>query len=243
MTTTMSTSLIRLAIVALAAVTLAACGGDGDGTPSTPSPAVPTADELAGHLATPADLGADWSLWEGFAAWPGGVPGVIPEDQRSVIPALPMCANASEAAVALAEGLRWQAFTQLQKATPDPFANMVVVQQFLLADEPAQVAATFAILRDGLTSCLTENLQDGEWEIGLREVLDVPAVGDERYAERSSSVDPGGARRDTRLVLVRDGAVLMAIQLDDVLISPDAEPTLTTEAVDGVVTAVADKLP
>lgn len=154
-----------------------------------------------------------------------------------------MCANAGEAGVALAEGLQWQAFTQLHMATPDPFTSMVVVEQFLVADGPAQVAATFATLRDGLTSCLTEIIQDSEWEVGLREALDVPAVGDERYAERSSGLDPGGARRDTRWVLIRDGAVLMAIQLDDVLISPDAEPTLTTGVVDGVVTAMADKLP
>lgn len=263
----MRTSLVRAAIVAIAAAALVACGGDGDsGTPTgtssapttsapaptdaasspgdddgaspAPSSTVPGVDELATRLATAADLGANWSLWEGFADWPEGAPGEIPENQRDLVPTLPMCPNAGEEAVALAEGLQWQAFTQLHRETPDPFATMVVAQQFLLAGEPAEVADTFATLRDGLTACLTENLP-GEWEIGLREAMDVPPIGDDRYAERSFDVDPGGARRDTRLVLVLDGAVLMAIQLDDVLISPEAEPTLTAEEVDAVVRTMA----
>ncbi len=260
---------VRVAVVALAVAALAACGGGDGGSPTTTStgtpttavpepsdgattpgtdgttaaPTVPTTGELAGYLVTPSDLGPDWNLWEGFSAWPDGAPGAVPDDQRAVIPSLPMCPNAGEAAVTLAARLQWQAFTQLHLATPDPFANMVVVQQLLLADDPDATAATFATLRDGLTSCLTRNLPEGEWEIGLRESLTVPAVGEDRYAERSSSVDPGGARQQTRLVLVRDGEVLMAILLDDVLITPDAEPVLTDEAFDAVVTGIASRLP
>ncbi len=217
--------------------------GQGTGAPTTGAPVVPTVDALAGYLATPADLGADWSLWEGFLSWPGGVPGVIPTDQRDLIPTIAMCPSAGETAVAAAEGLQWQAFSQLHRATPDEFANMVVVQQFLVADEPGQTAATFTTLRDGLTSCLTKNLPGGDWEIGRRDELAVQPVGDDRYAERSSSVDSGGARRDTRWVLVRDGAVLMAIQIDEVLITPDAEPVLTPEVVNDVISRLADKLP
>jgi hypothetical protein len=260
-------------MITAVAVTLAACGGDGggaaptgtpgapttsdpsasepappstptddDGSPASPSSGVPEVDELAGYLATAADLGANWSLWEGFADWPDGTPGEIPEDQRGVLPTLPMCPNAGEEAVALAEGVGWQAFTQLHRETPDPFATMVVAQQLLLAGDPTEVADTFATLSDGLTACLTANLP-GEWEIGLREALAVPGVGEDRYAERSFGVDPGGARRDTRLVLVRDGSVLMAILIDEVLISPEAESTLTADEVDGVVTAMAGRLP
>lgn len=50
------------------------------------------------------------------------------------------------------------------------------------------------------------------------------------------------ARRATRLVLVRDGAMLMLIQIDEVLIRADAEPTLTTDAVNSVIVAMADKM-
>lgn len=210
-----------------------------DGTPS----AVPTAEELTGMLATQAELGEAWTLWEGFGDWPAGSPGVIPEEQRTMLPTLPMCPTAGDDAVALAEGLRWQAFTQLRRATPDPFGTMVVVQQMMLAEDPAQLEVTFATLAEGLTSCLTANLPDGEWEIGLREELTVPAVGDARYAERASSVNAGDARRDTRLVLVLDGAVLMAIQLDEVLISPEAEPTVTDADLDALVSAMAAQLP
>ena len=248
-------SVLRVTFAA-AAMFLAACGSEpsDSGTSSTTATTAPSvstlpandtsapAEELAGFLATPSDLGTDWSLWDGFAAWPGGTPGLIPDDHRDVIPSLPMCPTAGDAAVALAETLEWQAFTQLHRATPDPLANMVVVQQFLVAEDPVQAADKFATLRDGLTRCLTANL-NGEWEIGLRESLPVPEVGDNRFAERSLGVDPGGARRDTRWVLVQDGGVLMLIRLDDVLISPDAEPALTPETVDAVITAMAAALP
>lgn len=240
----------RLAIAALAACTLVGCAGQGDGdaSPTTPadSPAatsstttVPTADELAGLLVTPEDLGPDWSAWEGFEAWPDGAPGVIPEDQRELVPTLELCPAAGEEAVALAAELPWQAFTQLHQETDDPFATMVVAQELLLADEPERTAETFATLRDGLSACLAAS---DDWEIGRGESLEVPAVGEERYAERTSGFD-AEARRDARLVLVKDGAVLMAIRIDEVLISPDAEATLTPETVNTIVTAMADKLP
>lgn len=243
---------LRLAIAALAVSTLVGCAGgggggaaptpaSGTGTPSATAP-MPSAAELAGFLIEPADLGPDWTLWEGFADWPGGAPGVIPDDQRDLLPALALCPSAGEEAVALAEGLQWQAFTQLHQETSTPFDTMVVAQQLLLADEPERTAATFATLRDGLTSCLTENLPAGDWEIGRAERLEVPAVGEDRYAERTSGFD-AEARRDTRLVLVQDGPVLMAIRIDEVLISPDAEAALPAETVNALVSTMADKLP
>lgn len=176
-------------MVALVVGALVACSGDGGDQPTPPassgqvttsgpptppatspgaSQQVPTSSDLVGYLVVPADLGVDWSQWEGFAAWPDGAPGVIPDDQRLLLPRLPMCPGAGAQTVELAANLQWQAFTQLHQATPDQFANMVVVQQLLLADEPDKTAATFAALRDGLTSCLSENLPAADWEIGLR---------------------------------------------------------------------------
>jgi len=257
---------VRWALAAVAAAALVGCSGGGPPSPSattgpatagpaasgsaapgsasaTTAPGVPSPADLAAHLVTPGELGADWSQWEGFAAWPDGAPGVIPDDQRALLPTLPLCPGAGEEAVALAEGLRWQAFTQLHQDTRDQFATMVVAQQLLLADEPDRTAATFATLRDGLTRCLTGNLPEADWEIGLREPLEVPAVGDDRFAERGSSFESGEARRDTRLVLVVDGPILMAIQIDEILIRPDAEATLTPEVVDSLVTTMAGRLP
>lgn len=248
---------LRLAIAALAVGALVGCAGQGGGgatptspaatsttAPTTPSPTspVPSATELAGYLVTPADLGPDWAPWEGFEAWPDGEPGVIPDDQRDLLPTPALCPSAGEEAIALAEGLPWQAFTQLHQETDTPFDTMVVAQQLLLADEPERTTETFTTLRDGLTSCLTENLSAGDWEIGRDERLEVPAVGEDRYAERTSGFD-GEARRDTRLVLVRDGSVLMAVRIDEVLISPDAEATLSPETVNDLLTTMADKLP
>ncbi len=247
---------VRLAIAALTVCTLTViitvgCSGRGGGgaAPTTPATtagpsttAVPSAIELADHLATPADLGPDWTLWEGFAEWPGGEPGVVPDDQRDLLPTLQLCPSAGEEAVALAEGLPWQAFTQLHQETEDPFATMVVAQQLLLADEPDRTTQTFTTLRDGLAGCQTGNLPADDWEIGRNDPLEVPAVGDDRYAERTSGFD-AQARRDTRLVLVRDGPVLMAIRIDEVLISPDAEAALPADTVNTLVTTMADKLP
>lgn len=244
---------LRLAIAALAVSTLVGCAGQGGGgaapttspsgttAPSATAP-VPSAAELAGFLVEPADLGPDWTPWEGFEAWPDGEPGVIPDDQRELVPTITLCPSAGEEAVALAEGLQWEAFTQLHQETSTPFDTMVVAQQLLLADEPDRTAETFATLRDGLTSCLTENLPAGDWEIGRGERLEVPAVGEDRYAERTSGFD-AEARRDTRLMLVKDGPVLMAIRIDEVLISPDAEAALPAETVNALVTTMADKLP
>jgi hypothetical protein len=255
---------VRSALAVVAAVILVGCSGGGSGgsVPSTPattgpttsvatpgptssttSPVVPSAAELAGYLVTPTDLGRDWSQWEGFAAWPGGGPGVVPDDQRALLPTLPLCPRAGEDAVALAKGLRWQAFTQLHLSTRDQFATMVVAQQLLLAGTPDQIATTFATLRDGLTRCLTGNPPPGDWEVGLREPLEVPAVGDRRFAEQSSSFESGGARRGSRLVLVQDGPVLLAIQIDEILIRPDAAATLTQDAAEAIIGAMADKLP
>ena len=121
-------ALIRVAITAVAAVTLVACSADGDVSPSTSGPTapgtansasasastatsvgIPSIAELANHLATPAAISPWWSNWEGFAAWPGGVPGAIPDDQRDLLPQLALCPNAGEEALALAESLQRRA--------------------------------------------------------------------------------------------------------------------------------------
>lgn len=251
--------LIWAALVAVATVALVACAG---GTPTNPpeesghtsglSPVppsqtttaeVPSPTQLAGYLVSPADLGPGWTLWNGFADWPDGTPGIIPAEQREIIPQLAMCPSAGADTVALAANLQWQAFTQLHRSTADEFSNMIVAQQLLLADEPTSVATTFSTLRDGRTSCLTENLPSADWEIGLRERLEVPAVGDARFAERSFSFDPGGAQRDTRLILVQSGSVLLLIQVDELLLTPDAVAQLTSADLDALVETMVQRLP
>lgn len=200
------------------------------------------ASEVAAHLVRAADLGDDWGLWRGFEDWPGGVPGPIPEEQRDSIGHLPMCPAAGDEAVALAADIPWEAFTQLHRETADPFLNMVTVQQFLLAEDPGTVQETFETLREGMTACLTENLPEGEWEIGLREPIELSTFGEDRYGEQSRRTDTEGSRIHTTWVLVRDGAALLAARFDDILIRADSEPVLTVAEVHAVVVAIVERL-
>lgn len=247
---------IQATLVAITLVALTSCVGGTPTDPPTPTSGVtsvtpsqtqaahvPSPEELVDHLVEPSDLGPTWVLWEGFADWPSGVPGVIPEDQRTLIPQLTLCPSAGDDAVALASGLRWEVFTQLHHSTADEFSNMLVAQQLLLAGEPGEIASTFTTLRDGLFSCLTENLPSADWEIGLREPLEVPEVGDARFAERSLSFDPSGVRRETRLVLVQAGSVLLLVQLDEILITPDSVAELTQDQVNELIETIAQRLP
>ncbi len=206
--------------------------GDGATSPgdgATRPPVPPTAGELSSILITPAELGPEWSLWEGFATWPDGQPGIIPEDQRALLPGIPLCAHAGEEALALAPTLRWEVFTQLHRATPDPFATMVVAQQFLLADEPAAVERTFTVLRDGLTRCLTAYpvslsfLGDGPLELGegghdvqleLGEVVGGAGAEGDVLGEELDDDAFGGEFSDD-LVQVDDGAGETVHRTDD----------------------------
>lgn len=231
-------------VVALAAVavTLAACGGGAE---------PPTAEVLAKALVVPEDLEGDWLPDESFAEWPDGKPGVIPEDQRGMMPTIEFCEGAGEASVAAAADLTWQAFTQLNMDLPEVSGagagnpgNMVAVQESLLAGDAADIEATFTALRDGVTACFggpTES-EDGSYTSAELAVGD---LGDDRIASRDVLLQADGAEVawTNNTALVRKGAVLMGVNVIEVVLGADTQPVLTEENVQAILTTIADKLP
>ena len=59
-------------------------------------------------------------------------PGVVTDDQWDKLPRIEFCPEASTGATEAAEGLEWQAFTQLNLDTGQPRRHLVFVQEFLL---------------------------------------------------------------------------------------------------------------
>lgn len=238
----------HVAVLAAAAFLLLAAGGgcgSDNGSLPTDGGAVPvaSAEQLAGMLVTAGDLEGEWTPWERFAEWPGGKPGVIPEDQRPLLPRIEPCAEAGAAAAEAARKLTWQAFTQLHLKGADPAKNMVFVQEFLLAGDAAAIQSTFAALRDGMVACLGKQTETPDGEICTSQAAEVPAVGDDRIAERDLVDEPGGrATWDGRQALVRDGTVLMGVTVFEVMLG-ESTKLLGVDDLDAILTAAARKLP
>ena len=257
----MFTRLRPALLVTVAALMLfPACGTDTDEPTPGSSPAtspsvspsagwssgtVPTPEQLASVLVAPEDLDGDWSVKmpevEGTEA-----PGVVPEEQRGNLPRIRFCKAASAGAKDAAASLEWEAFMQLGLASPDPRNSQVFTQEFLLADEPTEVESLFESLRGGMEACAGRKTEYPDGETGRIDELPVPALGEAAYGTREivEEASPRGpAIWDLRYVLVRDGAVLMSIQVGDVYVGEDAEPRLSDADVDAILTAVAQKLP
>lgn len=247
-------------LVAATSLLIAACGSDqvssppGDSDSAGPSAGagwsagtVPTAEQLASVLVTVDDLEGDWTSWEGPDASPTGVPGVVPEDQRGNLPRLEFCDRADDASVRAAEQLEWVAFRQLNLTTPDaPRDHQVFVQEFLAAAEPTETAATYDALRDGFEACAGATTDYSDGVVGTSERLRVRALGDAAVATRQVVKEPsprGPAIWDLRYVVVRDGPVLMSVQLGEVTVGGEVETLITSHVLDDILTAVDRKLP
>jgi hypothetical protein len=240
------------------ALLLPSCGSDTDEPTPSASPetspsagagwdegTVPTPEQLASVLVAPEDLEGDWTVKmpevEGTEA-----PGVVPEEQRGNLPRIRFCKEAPPGAKAVAQRLEWEAFMQLGMVSPDPRNSQVFTQEFLLAAEPAEVESMFAALQEGMEACAGRKTEYPDGETGRTEELPVPTLGEAAYGSREvvEEASPRGpAIWDLRYVLVRDGAVLMSVQVGDVYVGEDAEPRLTDDDVDAILTAVAQKLP
>jgi PknH-like protein len=250
------TTVLRSAMLVAAATTLllAACGSDQDSSPPGDSPSagwsagtVPTAEQLASVLLTVDDLEGDWTSWEGPDASPTGVPGVVPEDQRGNLPTLEFCDRASDASVRAAEQLEWTAFRQLNLTTPDaPREHQVFVQEFLAAADPAETAATYDALRDGITACAGATTEYSDGVVGTSKKLRVPALGDAAIATREIVKEPsprGAATWDLRYVTVRDGPVLMSVQVGEVTVGDEVQTLINGPVLDDILTRIDRKLP
>jgi len=246
------------ALVGAAVLLLGACAGQDSTTesPSTsPTPAwsqgvVPTAEQLASVLVTEDDYAGEWTANvppDSAAA----VSGVVTPEQQEMLPTMDLCDRASEESLAAVKALRWQAFRALDLAEEDPIdfaagdrsGHMIFVQEFLLADEPSLVESTFTALRDGSQACLGE-IPAGEEGPGKTEQMTLPEVGDDRYGELLTMEEAGGgAQWRLHQVFVRDGSVLMFMDVVEIVAGEGTEPQFTTEDIDTFITTAVAKLP
>lgn len=228
-----------LGLVAAAAL-LAACTSSGDasddgattpasGATSTApaddgSGAVPTPEDLATALLTPADLEGDWSVM--------GDSGVVDgEPLTSVVDAV--CGAGD---VAPGPGT-WQAGTYLVVTAPPGFPQVL---ERLTAGEPEEMESAFSDLVDQLTACLGALPPDQ----GRRpEAVDIPALGDAAFAVAVVESSGGADYNRIPAAVILDGPVLLAVA-EGGSGSPDAATAMVSDKDFASVVAVAvDKLP
>ena len=247
-----------LALTGAAVLLLGACAGDGSEsatTSSSPRPAssqgdVPTAEQLAAALMTAHDYDGKWTV----NVPPDSrmaTPGVVPGDQQQMLPRIEFCGRASEESRSAADALRWQAFRQLDQSEQDPIdmaagdrvGHMIFVQEFLRSGDPAEIETTFNALRDGMRAC-QGRIPAGEEGPGKTEPMTVPDVGDDRYGELTTLEEAGGgAYWLIHHSLVRQGPVLMQMQVVDIVMGEGVQPAFTTEDIGMFLTSAVEKLP
>jgi hypothetical protein len=241
-----------------AAILLGACAGNGSESASPSSSdkpawsqgAVPTAEQLASVLVTADDFDGKWTVNVPRDAQTA-TPGVVPETQQEMLPKIEFCGKASEESRSAADALQWQAFRQLDQSEENPIdmaagdrvGHMIFVQQFLMSGDPAEVETTFNALRDGMRACQGK-IPAGEEGPGKAEPMTIPDVGDDRYGDLTTLEESGGgAYWLLHNSLVRQGPVMMDLQVVDIVMGKGVQPAFTTEDIGTFLTTAVEKLP
>ena len=253
-------SQVRSVVALLGAVVLflGACAGDSSPSasqpPSSPSPVssagvVPTAEQLASMLVTADLYDGTWTVNVPPDAQ-NGASGVIAEEQQEMVPRIELCNKASEESSSAAQALRWQAFRQLDQSESDPIdmaagdrvGHMIFVQEYLRSGDPAEIEATFTALRDGMRACQGE-IPAGEEGPGRTEPMVTPDVGEDRYGDLTTIGEAGGGGYWLlHNSLVRQGPVLMDLQVVDIVMGEGVQPEFTTEDIATFLTTAVEKL-
>jgi hypothetical protein len=231
-----------LGVVAFAvASVLAACGDEQD--------APPTAEQLAAQLVTVDSFDGDWTINAGPDDGTDMTSGVIPDDQRDMLPTVELCDAASPEAQDAVESLNWMAFRQLDLDEDDPIdpptdrtGHMVFVQQFLTTGDDDELAATFELLRSGFEACFGPIAATEEGP-GQAEAMPVPDVGDARFGVLTTIEEAGGSA-EWRLhnAFVLDNDVLMSFLVVDIRAGDGVEPYYSTDDIDEMITIAADSM-
>jgi hypothetical protein len=254
----MSHGRFLVALTGVVAMLLGGCGGDGSesaspsssNTPTSSQVAVPTAEELASALVTEDDYDGQWTVNVPPDSQMA-TPGVVPESLQEKLPKIELCAKASEESRSAAEALRWQAFRQLDQSEENPIdmpggdrvGHLIFVQEFLLSGEPAEVERTFNALRDGMVACQGK-IPAGEEGPGVSASMTIPDVGDDRYGELTTLEEAGGrAYWLLHNSLVRQGPVLMDLQVVDIVMGEGVQPEFTIQDIGKFVTTAVERLP
>jgi len=190
-----------------------------------------------------------WTVNVGPGDGPDLTSGVVPEDQRDMLPAAELCDAASPEARAAVESLSWMAFRQLDLDVDDPIdppsdrtGHMVFVQQFLTSGEADELATTFELLRAGAEACLGP-IAAGEEGPGQAEAMPVPAVGDARFGVLTTIEEAGGSA-EWRLhnAFVLDDDVVMSFLVVDIRAGDGVEPYYSTDDIDEMIAVAADSM-
>ena len=228
---------------------LGACGSEGSESASSQG-AVPTAEVLASSLVTEDDFAGQWTVNRQPDS-PTATPGVVSESQQEMLPKIEFCPQASDESRSAAEALRWHAFRQLDQSEEDPVdmaagdrvGHLIFVQEYLLSGDPGEVETTFDALRDGMLACQGD-IPAGQEGPGRSEPMTIPDVGDDRYGELTTIEEGGGgAYWLLHNSLVRQGPVLMDLQVVDIVMGEGVQPAFTTEDIATFLTTAVDKLP
>jgi hypothetical protein len=84
----------------------------------------------------------------------------------------------------------------------------------------------------------------GEEGPGRTEPMTIPDVGDDRYGELTTLQEAGsGAYWLLHHSLVRQGPVLMQMQVVDIVMGEGVQPAFTTKDIGTLLTAAVEKLP
>lgn len=217
-----------VAVAMMLAATLVGCGSGDDGSSQGSSQgAGPPVAQLKDALLLPADLAGEWAV----------------ESQGTQGGVIELCADASAESAQAAAALEFQVGTSLREAAPAGATGAVSVAEYLLVGEVDEVDAIFDALQAGAEACYGKPLVPEE-DYGTNEPYALPAVGDERYGEYHvmGSETPGYGMY-LHMAVVRDGPVLMLLNVWEFLGGGDAQPRVTAEDVGSIVTTAADKLP
>jgi hypothetical protein len=235
-------SLRVVGVLGLAAASvLAGCGDEQD--------TAPTAEQLAAHLVTVDSFDGDWTINAGPDDGTDMTSGVIPGDQRDMLPTIELCEAASPEAQDAAESLTWTAFRQLDLTEDDPIdppndrtGHMVFVQQFLTSGDHDQLATTFELLRSGSEACLGP-IAAGEEGPGQAEAMPIPEAGDARFGVRTT-IEEAGGWAEWRLynAFVLDNEVMMSFLVADIRAGDGVEPYYSTDDIDDMIVIAADTM-
>ena len=187
-----------------------------------------TISELQYALLTPADLAG------GFTVESTGTQGGVIEP----------CEAASQVSKDAAAALAFQVGTILRRAiVPQVQTGAVYLRQCLLADDPDAVHATVEALRAGAQACYGQPLVPQE-DYGTGDPYPLPAVGDERYgAYQVQDSETPGYGTYLHMAVVRDGPILMLVDVFEYTGQEGQSPTVTAEDVAAIVTTAVAKLP
>lgn len=221
---------VRRALVAgvLPFLALAGCGSEEGGASREPSsPAGPPRALLRDALLVPGDVPGQWEVdSEGTQ---GGV--------------IEFCEDAGAESRRAAEELQFQAGVTMRGVAEPGATGAAYVGQFLLADQPQAVEATFDALHAGALACYGKPLVPEE-DYGTSRPFDLPPVGDARFGEHHvMGSDTAGYGSHLHMAVVRDGPVLMLLTVWEFLGGEGDPPQVTAEDVAAITTTAVGKLP